>query len=231
MAIAADGAQSILKADLAGFEMDPRHFCGAVRAYYSNIQSVQEDLLEVYFLKGYLPGYFWIFPLPGNRANVGFGMLTQTISERKLDLKKCLEDIITGFPEVGERFRGSVREGPVRGFGLPLGSRKVNLSGDRFLLTGDAASLIDPFSGEGIGNAMQSGIIAAGFAVKAIAALNFSADYLRAYDKAVYDKLGDNLRTSYRMQRILNDRAWLVNGLVSVAGRSRFIRNWLHKIM
>lgn len=129
------------------------------------------------------------------------------------------------------RFSDAQSEGPIRGFGLPLGSREVALSGNRFLLTGDAASLIDPFSGEGIGNAMQSGIIAAGFAQKAIAAQDFSAGSLSAYDKAVYDKLGDSLRTSYRMQRILSDRAWLVNGLVSVAGRSRFIRNWLHKIM
>jgi flavin-dependent dehydrogenase len=44
---------------------------------------------------------------------------------------------------------------------LPLGSKKRVISGNNFLLTGDAASLIDPFTGEGIGNAMYSGMLAA----------------------------------------------------------------------
>jgi geranylgeranyl reductase family protein len=227
LAVAADGGHSPFARQLMQFEPDPLHHSGAVRAYYENVKGLQGNLLEVYFVKGYLPGYFWIFPLPNNRANVGFGMLSETISQRKLDLKKCLDDIVAG--PLADRFGEARRDGPVRGFGLHLGSRRVPLSRERLLLAGDAGSLIDPFSGDGIGNGMQSGLIAAQTVRRAFEANDFSAAFLRQHDEAVFAKLGEGLRNSYRLQKVLGDRAWLINGIIGVAGRSRWVRDLLHK--
>ena len=63
-----------LPGNWSGRTVDPAFHSGAVRAYYRGIKGVQgNELLEIYLLKDFLPGYFWIFPLPDGAANVGFG--------------------------------------------------------------------------------------------------------------------------------------------------------------
>src|SRR5690606_11571017 len=96
-------------------------------------------------------------PLPGGYANVGVGMLSETVSQKKINLKKEMLRIIETHPEFKQRFAGAELMGDIKGYGLPLGSKKRVISGDNYMLVGDAASLIDPFTGEGISNAMISG--------------------------------------------------------------------------
>ena len=91
------------------------------------------------------------------KANVGIGMLSSHISQKKINLKVVLQKLIETHPQLKDRFINAKALESIKGFGLPLGSKKRRLSGDRYVLTGDAASLIDPFSGEGIGNAIRSG--------------------------------------------------------------------------
>jgi len=68
-----------------------------------------------------------------------------------MDLRTSFQNVLDEIPSIRDRFKNAERIGKIEGFGLPLGSRKVPMSGDRFMLCGDAASLIDPLSGEGIG--------------------------------------------------------------------------------
>src|SRR6185436_17613791 len=171
---------------------------------------------ELHFVKELLPGYFWIFPMPGGYANVGVGMLSQHVSKRKVNLKNEMLNIIRSHPEFSKRFEGATLEGDIKGWGLPLGSRKRKISGANFLLAGDAASLIDPFTGEGIGNAMTTGMIAAGYIQKAIAANRYDAAFLSAYDKEVYSKLWKELRISRTLQK-LSAHAWLFNFVIRKA--------------
>ena len=214
--VGCDGAHSLVAKKLAGFKVDRKHYSGAVRQYYSNISGLTGDALEVYFLDGYLPGYFWIFPHTNNQANVGFGMLSETIANEKIDLKKSLHDIIHTIPEIKERFKNAQPLEDVKGFGLPLGSKKQNISGHRFILCGDAASLIDPFSGEGIETAMESGKFAAEQIIKSAASKDFTAQTLKAYDERVYKKMWGNFKNHYYLQRAIGKRIGLINLLIRI---------------
>jgi geranylgeranyl reductase family protein len=214
--IACDGAHSIAAKKIANIKVDRKHYSGAVRQYYQNVAGLTADALEVYFLKDYLPGYFWIFPLPNNQANVGFGMLSDTIAKNKIDLKKSLNRIIHQIPEVARRFKNAHPMEDIKGFGLPLGSKKYNISGNGYMLCGDAAALIDPFSGEGIETAMESGKFAAEQVIRCFEHNNFSASFTKQYDERVYAKMWPNFKNHYLLQKLLGNKKWLINSLIRI---------------
>ncbi|MFN8276435.1 MAG: geranylgeranyl reductase family protein [Chitinophagales bacterium] len=224
LVIAADGAQSAFAKQEGGLQKEAAHNCFGLRAYFEGVSGLDEQhFIELHFLKEFLPGYFWIFPLPGGRANVGVGMRADVISSKKIALKKSFETLITTHPQLRQRFSKARLEGTVKQFGLPLGSKKRQLSGANFLLCGDAAMLIDPFTGEGIGNAMMSGLIAAEVAASACKNANYDATFLSAYDQRVYQRLGSELQLSYRMQQLVRF-PWLFNLVVRKANSNPVLK-------
>lgn len=222
--IVANGAHSSFSKKVANIVMEPKHNVAGIRAYYKNVSGMHADnFIELHFIKSVLPGYFWIFPLPNGEANVGVGMLTEEISKRKINLTKELKRIVETDPIIKERFKDATIIGSVEGYGLPLGSKKRLLSGERYMLVGDAASLIDPFTGEGIGNALYSGRYAANQAANAIAANDFSAATLYNYDLDVERGLGAELRLSHRLQKLIMF-PWLFNLLVNISNRNKQVK-------
>ncbi len=211
--LAADGTSGLVSKAHFGQKLERDHHCAGLRAYYSGIKDLhKEGYIELHFVKESLPGYFWIFPLPNGQANVGIGMLSSYISKHKVDLKKLLQEVIDS-PKFAERFKDADLNGKVLGWGLPLGSKKRELQKGRFILLGDAASLIDPFTGEGIGNAMISGRIAAEVLVEAKGQDDFDLGALKAYEDRVYNKLWGELRLSRIMQRLIR-YPWLFNWVI-----------------
>lgn len=224
--IGADGANGLTAKRLAQHHMIPEHHCAAVRAYYTGIQDLQPQRMEIHLPAHYLPGYLWIFPVGDGTANVGFGMLSSDIAKRKLALRELLPTLLQTTPYLQQRFAQATPLGPVTGFGLPMGSRRRPLSGHGFLLTGDAASLIEPATGEGIGNAMVSGRLAAHIAAEAIQQNDLRHENLKAYDAQLYARLWSGLRNKYLAQRLIGGRKHILNLLIGAAGRPGPVR-WL----
>ncbi|MFN8165862.1 MAG: geranylgeranyl reductase family protein [Bacteroidia bacterium] len=225
--IGAEGERSITAKYLSPLTKNLNFYCAGLRVYYEGVSDCHDEgFIELHFLDNLLPGYFWIFPMTNGRTNVGIGMLSSVVSSLKVNLKKELSDIITNHPVISKRFSSAKAISPVEGWGLPLGSSRRNLSGNNFLLTGDAGSLIDPFTGEGIGNAMLSGKIASEIIREALEANRFDESLLKKYDEQIYHALGKELNLSYRMQKLAT-RKWLFNFVVNKALKNAALREMI----
>ena len=222
--ISAEGTRALVAKKYGGYKMEHQHYCAGLRAYYDGVKGLHKDgFIELHFVKESLPGYFWIFPLPNGQANVGIGMLSKYVSKKKVNLKKLMLEVLES-EKFKERFKDARLQDKIQGWGLPLGSKKKRpISGNRFMLIGDSGSLIDPFTGEGIGNAMFSGKWAAEQARDSIAAKDFSAKELLKYDKTVYKKIGGELQVSTFMQKLIK-YPWLFNWMIRKIKRNDELR-------
>jgi len=229
--IGADGAHSIVNKKLGKIKVEKQHYCAGLRQYYSGVENFHEkNHIELHFYDGILPGYFWVFPLKNGQANIGLGMLSSEVSKQKVDLKKKLEEIVATHPNLKERFKNAQQLEKPQGFGLPIGSKKRPISGDRFLLLGDAASLIDPFTGEGIGNAIRSGRLAADHIKDCVIENRFDALYNKKYDGIIYHKMWRELRVSRGMQKLLKYPR-LFNFVVKKANKNESVRMLLTSML
>lgn len=218
--IDATGANSAFARHVAGLEMEPRHHAAGVRAYYSGVKDLDPSgFIELLFLKDLLPGYLWVFPLPNGRANVGLGLRTDVVKKRRVDLKGLMTQLLAEHPQLRDRFADAKQEGPIQGMGLPLASKRCRISGDGYLLVGDAGHLIDPFTGEGISHAMISGVHAADVAHEMLSSGTVTESEARRYDERVWKRLGKELAISTRLQS-LADRAWLFDFVVDRANKN-----------
>ena len=209
LVVGADGAYSAVARALGMPQLEEKYYAAAVRAYYENVTGFHEhNFMEIHFLDVCVPGYFWIFPMGHGRANVGVGMLSRDVKEGGVQLKVLLDQCVA-HPRFGSRFRAARRVGSVKGWGLPLGSKPRPMAGDGWMLVGDAASLIDPFTAEGIGNAMASGRSAAQWAARARAADEYSAAFLAGFEREVRGYLRNELRLSHALQRLTGWRTLL----------------------
>jgi len=225
--VGADGAQSVVRKKFITNKIDRRHYSAGLRVYYENVQDFQEgNYIELYFFREILPGYLWIFPLPEGRANVGLGMLSSVVSARKLNLQHVLSSLLASHPLLRPRFQNATPIESIKGFGLPLGSKENRISGDRFVLAGDAASLIDPFTGEGIGNAIRSGRVAADHILNCFQMGTYSATFNAAYDKEINTRMRKEFLISRSLQRLCR-YPWLFNTVVRKANQNAFIHKAL----
>lgn len=218
--IDASGANSHFARNVAQLALEPKHHAAGVRAYYRGVRDLDpQGFIELIFLKDLLPGYLWVFPLPGGRANVGLGLHSDVVRERRADLKKLLVDLVTTHPQLKDRFADAELESGVQGMGLPLASKRRALSGEGYMLVGDAGHLIDPFTGEGISHAMISGVYAADVASELLQQNDLSARATMRYDERVWKRLGKELAISTRLQRMAN-QAWLFDFVMDRANKN-----------
>lgn len=188
--LGADGDHSAMLHHLGERKIERRHYAATLRQYWEGIHG---NLIEIYFPSRLPMSYFYIFPLPNGCANVGYGMVSDIIAARKLNLRDNFQRIIQEDPAIAPRFAGArALETPV-GWGLPLASRRRKAFGDGYLLLGDAASLVCPTSGEGIGTGMISGYIAAHFVQKALKDNRFDAAQFKNYQREIYRRLNPEI--------------------------------------
>jgi geranylgeranyl reductase family protein len=176
LVVTADGVSGRMALALGINKRDDRPLGVAVRRYYYCAEKHDDDYLESWLqLRSasnpnvLLPGYGWIFGLGDGRVNVGLGVLNSSSAFGKTNYRKLLLDWLGATPQEWGMRDETNADGPIRGAGLPMGFNRVPHYSRGMMLVGDAGGMVNPFNGEGIAYAMQSGEIAAGFAADALA--------------------------------------------------------------
>ncbi|MFH0885246.1 MAG: NAD(P)/FAD-dependent oxidoreductase [Candidatus Micrarchaeota archaeon] len=226
--VGADGSASTVNRLLHMKSPPMEHVYSAVRGYWSGISGL-DDSIELYFIDGVLPGYLWIFPMANGMANVGLGILSSDLKNRKHPTV-TLTEAVAKHPSIAPRFANARLEGKIGGWAIPNGSYKKQNTGEGWVLIGDAASLVDPFSGEGVGNALTSGKYAAMAINSALDAHNndtyLPASSLKAYEEKVAAHLRPEMMNSYRIQRLSRIR-FLLNLFIGKAADKPDVRQML----
>ena len=130
-----------------------------------------------------------------------------------------------------ERFKDSELADEIRAWNLPIASHHRKCYGNGFMLLGDAASLIDPLSGEGVGNAMISAKLAAEVTVEALSKGDFSEGFLKEYDRRLWEKIGDEIKTSYKIQKLGKKFPFLIDKLLVRASKNEDYRKKVEKLL
>ncbi|MCQ2959618.1 MAG: NAD(P)/FAD-dependent oxidoreductase [Bacteroidales bacterium] len=229
MVLVCNGASSKIARELTGTTFDKNKTGVAVRAYYSGVKGLNNNTIELHYKKEYFPGYLWVFPMADGTANVGFGCHLKENSIGDADIREVFQKWIDEDPVLKERFAEAVPEGSVQGGLVPYNSNEFNCYGDNFCICGDAANLIDPISGGGIGSAMVSGYFAAQQAEKCILQNDCSKKATEEYAKTLKKRVEREMRVRYSIQKIVARHTWLLDVLAFVGKQNRIlekIKNW-----
>ncbi|HUZ23708.1 MAG TPA: geranylgeranyl reductase family protein [Streptosporangiaceae bacterium] len=194
LVVAADGNSSRLSVSMGLRKRDDRPMGVAVRTYYSSPRH-RDDWLEAWLdlWDGdcLLPGYGWIFGMGDGTSNVGLGLLNTSAAFQNIDYRALLRRWLAAMPaEWG--FTEENRTQPIRGAALPMGFNRTPHYTRGLLLAGDSGGMINPFNGEGIGYALESGEIAARVITQALARPTVASAerVLQGYPKILKDSYG-----------------------------------------
>ncbi len=169
--VAADGNSSRLSVAMGLRKRDDRPLGVAVRTYYKTPRhddDYLESWLDLWDGDRLLPGYGWIFGMGDGTSNVGLGLLNTSAAFGNTDYHALLRQWLKGMPaEWG--FTEENRTQPIRGAALPMGFNRTPHYYQGLLLVGDAGGMVNPFNGEGIAYAMESGEILARTITQALA--------------------------------------------------------------
>ena len=194
LVIAADGNSSRLSVSMGLRKRDDRPIGVAVRAYYTSPRHEDDYLeswLDLWDGDRQLPGYGWIFGMGDGTSNVGLGLLNTSAAFGNTDYHALLHRWLAGMPpEWG--FTEDNRVGPVRGAALPMAFNRTPHYTRGLVLVGDAAGMVNPFNGEGIAYAMESGELAARIVTQALAAPTWpgAEKVLNSYPRVLADAYG-----------------------------------------
>jgi geranylgeranyl reductase family protein len=211
--VGADGSASAVARALRGAGHPRKDMLVAVRAYVEQLAG-GEDRCDLYFSGDTFPGYTWVFPTGGGGANVGIGMMVETVPPTTEHLRNLLLGRIRNDAVLRERLRDARFTGKIVGWPLATYNPNLPLTAGAIVLTGDAGGLINPLNGEGIHYAVLSARWAATALLTALDTGDSGA--LAAYERRVRAELGHDMALARVIVRSIANRS--LNGL------------WLHML-
>jgi flavin-dependent dehydrogenase len=153
-------------------------------------------------------GYCGIAPQESGHANVAMVVEMDRFERRSMSVDAFFDAALRSYSLLADRLTSSARVTQVRGVG-PLARKVRHVSGDGFLLVGDAAGFFDPFTGEGIYDALRGGELAAATIGNALERGDFCARSLASYERARRQELGAKRRAGWLVQAFVRSPAMM----------------------
>jgi menaquinone-9 beta-reductase len=229
--VVADGANSRFGRSL-GTSRNREYPLGmAIRGYYTSPRHDEpwiESHLDIRDKAGnVLPGYGWIFPVGDGRVNVGIGLLS-TFNQWKAVNTSHLMDAFVDYAPKSWEISPETSTGPATGGRLPMAFSVGPHAGPTYLVTGDAGGAINPFNGEGIAYAYETGRLASSVLIDALASGDGLA--LQRYETELQAQYGLYYKVARAFVKIIG-RPELMRALVSTGMHSRTLMEWVLRIM
>lgn len=229
--IAADGMWSPVRKYLG---LSPEAYLGewhAMRQYAHRVTGPARDRLMVWFEEDLLPGYAWSFPLAGDRVNLGYGIIRQPGVRTKYMTRRW-NDIVQR-PHIREALgHDAVLEDRPTAWPIPARIDEAITGSGRVLFVGDAVGACDVLTGEGIGQALLTGRLAArAVSSHTGSSLDTARMVRRTYNLSVHEHLVTDHRMSLALAAILAHSRGARGSIAIVGrcgpwGRERFAR-WM----
>ncbi len=218
-AVLATGADvSLLKRQGVAVRSRPSAF--ALRCYVRSPVAV--DQLIISFDRSITPGYAWIFPLGNGDYNVGCGIFNRGGRSRQVNLRHTFEAFVSQFPLAQDLWRGRLDATPIVGARLRCGLEAgAAFNGRRTIAIGETIAATFPFTGEGIGKAMETGEVGAGRLTAAL--VHDDSQRLATFPA----QLEATLRSKYKGYSVAENwlaRAWLGNFVARRLRHNRTLR-------
>jgi menaquinone-9 beta-reductase len=204
LVIGGDGNNSEVARILHGAKWKRMRQALVGRGYFVEVAGLHNEA-KVFFNSDSLPGYSWVFPFGKHEANVGVGVILGADPPME-DPKALITKFIASDAGMRSFLEHATMKGEFEVGYLNMHDPELPIVGNRVLLVGEAAGLINPYNGGGIQFALQSGKWAAEIAKTCAANGNFSSQALFAYSKRVDDELGDGYAVSELMLGLLRNR-------------------------
>ncbi len=229
--VVADGANSRFGRAL-GTARDRRYPLGvAVRGYFRSPYHDEpwiESHLDLRDKQGHhLPGYGWIFPVGDGTVNVGVGLLSTFAGWKDVNTSRLLEAFCDTAPARWGLGPDTVCAAPTGGK-LPTGLSMSPKVGPTWLTVGDAAGSVNPFNGEGISVAYETGRLAASVLDEALRSGDGLA--LQRYPVLLEERYGLYFKVARAFVRAIGNPA-VMRELTRVGFLSRSLMEWVLRIM
>ena len=174
-----------------------------------------------------MPGYGWIFPVGNGTINVGIGLLSTFRDYKSINTSHLFEEFAYSLPEHWQ-IDPSSPIAPPTGGRLPMAGSVGPKAGPNWLVVGDAAGSVNPFNGEGIDYAYETGRLAAGLIAEAVA--RGDAAVLTRYPGMLEEEYGDYFRVASLFARIIGNPT-LIRELTRLGMRSQPLMEWALRVM
>jgi geranylgeranyl reductase family protein len=229
--VVADGANSRFGRGLGTSRNRAYPLGMAIRGYFESPRHDEpwiESHLDIRDKQGnVLPGYGWIFPVGDGRVNVGIGLLSTFNQWKAVNTTHLMEAFVDYAPK-SWGISPDTACGPPTGGRLPMAFSVGPHAGPTYLVTGDAGGAINPFNGEGIAYAYETGRLAASVLVDALSSGDGLA--LQRYETELQAQYGLYYKVARAFVKIIG-RPELMRALVSTGMHSRTLMEWVLRIM
>jgi menaquinone-9 beta-reductase len=229
--VVADGANSRFGRSLGTTRTKAWPYGTAIRGYWASPMHAEpwiESTLDVVSEKGEtMPGYGWIFPLGDGTVNVGVGLASTFRGFKGVNTTHLLQEFVASAPGFWALNPDEVIGKPAAGR-LPMGGSVGPRSGPTYLVVGDAGATINPFNGEGISYAYETGRLAADLIHQAITLRDPAA--LAQFPRRIEDEYGLYFKVARLFTKAIGHPT-VMRELTRVGIHSRPLMEWMLRIM